>query len=345
MAVHRKGNRGDWRQERAGRAAGAALLVLAAFAAEGTAGEASHEQGRRIYNFRCYFCHGYSGDARTLASTFIAPTPRDFTAADPAELSRDRMIRSVTEGRPGTAMGAFAGTLSAEEIAAVVDFVRGEFMLHGRENTRYHTVENGWPDHDRYRAAFPFATGELALDTPWESLTAEQQTGRRLFMSSCISCHDRARVEEEGLVWSSEAVSYPRLGFATGDFRKPPDAVTGASPYARHDVPPVLDGLDPEEREGERLYQENCAFCHAADGTGRNWIGAFLTPHPRDLTRAAAAGVTPERLREVIRTGVPGTSMPAWGGVLDEAQVQALVRYVTRAFLAPTAPVAEGAPP
>ena len=30
-----------------------------------------HERGRAIYNFRCYFCHGYSGDARTLAATYL----------------------------------------------------------------------------------------------------------------------------------------------------------------------------------------------------------------------------------------------------------------------------------
>ena len=28
---------------------------------------AENEHGRAVYNFRCYFCHGYSGNARTLA--------------------------------------------------------------------------------------------------------------------------------------------------------------------------------------------------------------------------------------------------------------------------------------
>ena len=40
-----------------------------------------HEAGRRVYNFRCYFCHGYSGDARTLAASMVQPAPRDFTRA------------------------------------------------------------------------------------------------------------------------------------------------------------------------------------------------------------------------------------------------------------------------
>ncbi len=41
----------------------------------------THEQGRAVYNFRCYFCHGYSGDAKTLAATYLQPPPRDFSAA------------------------------------------------------------------------------------------------------------------------------------------------------------------------------------------------------------------------------------------------------------------------
>ena len=43
-----------------------------------TAGDSAsrHQQGREIYNYRCYFCHGYSGDAKTLASSYLDPPPR-----------------------------------------------------------------------------------------------------------------------------------------------------------------------------------------------------------------------------------------------------------------------------
>ena len=141
-----------------------------------------HEIGRGIYNFRCYFCHGYSGDARTLAATYLSPPPRDFTRSTPESLTREAMLRAVTDGRAGTAMKGFAGILKPDEIAAVVDFVREEFIRRKAPNTRYHTAENGWADHQRHRAAFPFATGEIALDTPFERLTPEQQHGKRLFL-------------------------------------------------------------------------------------------------------------------------------------------------------------------
>ncbi|MEH6470937.1 MAG: cytochrome c, partial [Halopseudomonas sp.] len=177
-----------------------------------------HEQGRELYNYRCYYCHGYSGDAATLATTYLLPPPRNFKATAVAELSRERMIEVVTQGVPKTAMTSFTRYLNEEEIELVVDFVRQEFMVSQRENTRYHTAENGWPDHQRYHLAFGFATGVLALDTSPEELNAEQRQGLQLFLSTCISCHDRARVDDEGPIWESRAISYPRNNFSYTEF-------------------------------------------------------------------------------------------------------------------------------
>ncbi|WP_296911008.1 c-type cytochrome [Polaromonas sp.] len=303
-----------------------------------------HELGRSIYNFRCYFCHGYSGDAQTLASSYLEPRPRDFNATSADKLSRDSMLDAVKNGRSGTAMKGFEGILKPAEIALVTDFVRREFMIDKSPNTRYHTTENGWPNHERYAAAFPFATGTIMLDAPVESMTPEQRAGRRLFMSSCVSCHDRAKVSEPGAPWESRPLSYPRNGFSPGDNYASPgrtgpgatpgvDAVTSATPYHLHDKVPQLAGLSAQQRMGESLYQENCAFCHAADGTGRNWIGSFLEPHPRDLTsKVVMSAMTPERLSGVIRDGLPETSMPAWKSVLKEDEIEAVVAYVGRAF-------------
>ncbi|MDP2369629.1 c-type cytochrome [Rhodoferax sp.] len=310
---------------------------------------AQHEWGRRIYNFRCYFCHGYSGDSQTLASSYLNPRPRDFQATSPEQLSRDRMLDVLKNGTSGTAMRGFEGILQSAEMAAVTDFVRNEFMIAKAPNTRYHTKEAGWPDHERYAAAFPFASGKIALDSPVDQLTPEQRAGRRLYMSTCVSCHDRAKVADAGSPWESRPLSYPRNGFVPGDTAKV-DTVSGASPYALHERVPQLSNLSPRERRGEKVFQENCAFCHGADGTGKNWIGSFLEPHPRDLTDPAfMSAMTRERLAEVIREGLPETSMPAWKSVLPQADIQAAIAYIARAFhpLAPAIPrpAAKGAAP
>jgi cytochrome c oxidase cbb3-type subunit III len=309
-------------------------------AASAAVAAAAHERGRKIYNFRCYYCHGYSGDAKTLAATFLTPQPRDFRHTAPESLPRERMLASIANGRTGTAMKGFANVLSAQEIEAVADFVRAEFMIAKAVNTRYHTAENGWPDHGRYEAAFPFARGEIALDTPPSELSPVQLIGRQLFMTSCVSCHDRARVATEGAAWDARPLSYPRNGYdpaepaeASAPSSKGVDAVSGASPYRLHDRAPSLPRLSVQERQGERLYQQNCAFCHALDGTGRNWIGSFLDPHPRDLTSAdAMRGMTKTRLADTIAEGLPGTSMPAWKYVLRPEEMRAIAAYVARAF-------------
>ena len=109
--------------------------------------------------------------------------------------------------------------------------------------------------------------------------------------------------------------------------------MTSASPYLLHDRPPRLSGLTDAEKRGEVLFQKNCAFCHAADGTARNWIGSFMEPHPRDLTKSPVMdSMTRTRLRTVIREGLPGTSMPAWKSVLSDQQVEDVIAYVGRAF-------------
>jgi cytochrome c oxidase cbb3-type subunit III len=299
---------------------------------------AAHERGRAIYNFRCYFCHGYSGDAKTLAATFLAPPPRDFSAATPAELPLERIAAAVREGRPGSAMQSYARWLDAREVDEVAAFVAREFVRDKARNSAYHTAANGWPDHERrHGAAFAFARGEIALDAPVESLGATAQEGRRLFFAACISCHDRARVDDAGPVWQTRPVSFPRMGFAPGDASAPPpvDAVTGASVYARHDVMPVIAGLSARERRGQALYQANCAFCHGADGSGKNWIGQFMEPHARDLGSFTRQQMSQARLVATIRDGLPQTSMPAWRHVLSSAQIDALAAYVRRAFVRP----------
>lgn len=178
--------------------AAAALLALAAFNASA---DALLEKGRAVYNFRCYFCHGYSGDARTLATTFMERKPRDFQSAKASEYPPSRLTAAIRDGVPGSPMKGFRGILTEEEIAAVAAFVRSEFLEKRAPNTSYHTLENGWPNHQRYAAAFPFARGEIALDADPAKLTEAQKRGRELFLSTCITCHDRARVADPGPAW------------------------------------------------------------------------------------------------------------------------------------------------
>jgi len=339
----------------------AAIALAARLPAPAADAARLHEQGRAIYNFRCYFCHGYSGDAQTVAAGVLAQRPRAFASLQPGELTPAQVEQVLRTGRPGTAMASFAGTLTAAEMRAVAHFVVAEFVEQRSLNTRYHTAENGWPDHDRFRSAFRFVREPAALALPEERLSAQDVDGRRLYLSACVSCHDAAAAAEPA-IWDARPVSYPmdghdcvschdrvrypERGLAAaappasyhGATRLPrrADAAAAAdpqSPYAAHDTPVALPEATPEERRGEALYARNCAFCHAADGTARHWIGRFLEPHPRDLTDPAfRASMSRDLLRQRIEDGLPGTAMPTWKNALQRDEIAAIAAYVERAF-------------
>ncbi len=104
----------------AGAAAGVLFLLAGCDAASVSAERAAaqHERGRAIYNFRCYFCHGYSGDAKTLAATYLNPKPRDFTAAP---LTQAQITAAVRDGDAVILSG------SVGDHAVAILAARGEF--------------------------------------------------------------------------------------------------------------------------------------------------------------------------------------------------------------------------
>lgn len=240
------------------------------------------------------------------------------------------MISAVREGRPGTAMMSFSQVISEAEVEWVVDFVRNEFMSGQSRPSRYHTAANGWPDHKRYAAAFPFVTGEIAVSRPVESLDRQQRDGRKMYLEACVICHDRPLADNADSPFNRRSISFPRGLY---DHKRAPtvevDAVSGASPYAQHDVAQTTESAETI-LAGEKLFLDNCAFCHAADGTGKNWIGSFLQPHPRDLT--AERTWSRAHLLRVVAEGVPGTTMSAWRNVLSPEQIELVVDFVIQRF-------------
>jgi mono/diheme cytochrome c family protein len=84
-------------------------------------------RGGMLYMQNCAMCHGQTGTRETTGR--MQPPPRDFTLPVAAvELTRKRMIASITNGRPGTAMMGFGNRLSRGDIEAIADFIREAFM-------------------------------------------------------------------------------------------------------------------------------------------------------------------------------------------------------------------------
>ncbi|MCI0398757.1 MAG: ethylbenzene dehydrogenase-related protein [Chloroflexi bacterium] len=93
--------------------------------------------------------------------------------------------------------------------------------------------------------------------------------------------------------------------------------------------------------DGEAIYLERCAFCHGENGDGDGPVAPYLNPRPRDFTsgqfkfRTTASGELPlrEDVIHIVQVGVRSTAMPAWEGVLTEAEIEAVVDYLTQNFV------------
>ena len=87
------------------------------------------ETGRDIFFKHCRACHGHKGDGKTFAANVLNPPPKNFTSENSKqELTEDRMIQSVTEGRKGTAMMPWKSRLTKQEIHLVVLYIRKSLM-------------------------------------------------------------------------------------------------------------------------------------------------------------------------------------------------------------------------
>ena len=87
---------------------------------------------------------------------------------------------------------------------------------------------------------------------------------------------------------------------------------------------------------GKALYNENCSQCHGEKGDAQGVAADLLNPRPRDFRRGiykirrTPQGELPtdEDLFRIVGNGMPGTSMPAWRGLLSDAQIWQLVDYI-----------------
>jgi len=118
----------------------------------------------------------------------------------------------------------------------------------------------------------------------------------------------------------SDLVAYIRAGLP---------AVPGATP------PPIITRQGPAV-EGALLYQRyGCINCH-----GPNGLGGVPNPQSPDKAIPPLSGAdffaefnTDKKITDMIRTGsiigrAPIVSMPHWGGIIPDQQLQALLAYI-----------------
>lgn len=147
------------------------------------------QRGKTVYAQNCIVCHGERGQGSTHPVGGPVP-PRDLASPQArVELSRERMVASVTNGRPGTAMAPFSSRLSQQDIEAVVDYVRAALMVPAAETisgTRAHGGRGN--DGVAVPKANPVASADMKQAMP-NGLRGDVQKGGRFYNANCATCH------------------------------------------------------------------------------------------------------------------------------------------------------------
>jgi mono/diheme cytochrome c family protein len=95
-------------------------------------------------------------------------------------------------------------------------------------------------------------------------------------------------------------------------------------------------GTEAQREAGRRLYLKDCSQCHGDKGDGEGYAAPHLYPRPRNFTtgkfkiRTTPNGALPthQDLVNIIRRGMPYTSMPEWRNLSDE-DVSNLAYFIT----------------
>ena len=95
-------------------------------------------------------------------------------------------------------------------------------------------------------------------------------------------------------------------------------------------------GTEAQRESGKKLYLKYCSQCHGEKGDGEGYATPHLCPRPRNFTtgkfkvRTTPTGALPthQDLVNIIRRGMPYTSMPAWPTLSDQ-EVSDLAYFIT----------------
>jgi mono/diheme cytochrome c family protein len=262
------------------------------------------------------------------------------------ELVRERMIASVTKGRPGTAMAGWKTQLSEEQIAALVDYIRTTLMRPvatadaGAARRLY--AENCSVCHGDDGRGARWTLTNLVPPPRNFTLPGTAQALSRAYMLQVVT-YGKADTAMPGFGSQLDSASIETVvDYVRSAFMKvePKPNVPAAPSMAVTDLSAGFPhGLTGDPASGQAFYLQNCVSCHGVDGDGKGPRAYFILPKPRNFRHPGSRhSFSRARLYQAIARGTRGSDMPAWDTVLTPQEIANLAEYVFQAFIRPEPP-------
>jgi len=315
------------------------------------------------YQNLCSACHGELGEGQIQSGSGLVPPPKDFTSYEAmATLTREEMISTVMQGKPGTAMMAWEKRLSIGQAGEIVDYIRDKLMQSAKaEEAGPGSVifaENCSVCHGDKGDKGVYATSGLnPAPRDFTDDKARRELSRDRMIYSVTHGRPGTAMTSWGVRLSDEqivhVVDYVRnsLMFPMGEEKwmaqnmaAAPGGMAAGHEHNLHwdleDIAkPMPFSLNGDFEQGKAFYQDSCYVCHGEHGDGKGPRSHFIFPKPRNFTQSYSLyKFSREHIFYSISDGVVGTEMPAWKQVLDRQQIADVTEYVFQAFIAPNLP-------
>lgn len=285
-------------------------------------------KGRELFiQKNCYGCHRIEG----ISNGTLGP---DLTEVG-KKWKVDYLWESIVDPRANIATSFMPKfNLTDEEVRSLVIFLKSRRGFNYAETTL-----------DRYRATL--GKGQNTPPAPVAPGTAPATgttaSGEQLIAErACVACHKLG--DKDGGI--APDLSFEGLmkedKWLIAHFKDPrsviPDSIMPTFTFSDADFQSMTTYLSslktpPSLTEPKQIYENLCMRCHGQNGDGKGMISTYLDPYPRDFTNAGFMNSkTDERLTTSIKNGVGGTSMPAWGKVLNDEQVKGVLGYINQNF-------------
>jgi len=293
------------------------------------------EEAMVIYAENCSLCHGIVGDGIGSNPPLNSDALRSM---DPIDL-----YKTISRGRYNTSMPAWedteGGPLSSYQIDEMVVLVR-----YGNWDEARNLIVN--------MGLAPLVPFTTQPDPDLMAMVAALDKGEELsqaltiYSSSCVSCHgadglgtsiapainsDQTRSRTPDEIERIIQLGVPGTLMAgwqsvmpSEDLSAMVELVTRWDEIPLGTVPaPDIPIATTEESIalGGELYSANCSRCHGPEGQGTQRA-------PSLNVRSFLTDTNDQAIEQIVTNGVPGTAMPAWGTMMSEANIQAIVGFI-----------------